>query len=96
MRENPTFTEIKKGRAVEKLEFSFKKTLKNQVYDPVKKKIRTQLTRPKRKKMEDVNDIQSSPEQVHDDSKENKKLPSSEVRKAFSSLAEKMRLNKNA
>lgn len=47
---NIKFKEIKDGRAVDRLEFSFKKTEIDQVYDPVTKKTRNQLTRPKKKK----------------------------------------------
>lgn len=91
-----TFEEIKKGRAVEKLEFSFKKTLKNQVYDPVKKKTRTQLTRPKRKKSEEVSDIEAYAKTVQNEINETKEAHSSESIQAFRALAEKMRINKSA
>ncbi len=46
------FKEIKESKAVDRLEFYFKKTLKDQVYDLVTKKVRSQLTRPKKKKIE--------------------------------------------
>jgi plasmid replication initiation protein len=47
---NLKFKEFKNGKSVDRLEFSFKKTTKEQVYDPVTKKVRNQLTRPKTKK----------------------------------------------
>ncbi|MFN8788566.1 MAG: replication initiation protein [Neisseriaceae bacterium] len=44
---NLSYEEIKEGRKVAKLIFYFKKTLVNLTYDPVKKKNRSQLIRPK-------------------------------------------------
>lgn len=41
------FEEIKQGRKIEKVIFRFKKTLMHLAYDPVKQKLRTQLTPPK-------------------------------------------------
>lgn len=49
---NIKFNEIKEGRSVDRIEFTFKKTEIDQVYDPVTKKVRNQLTRPKKKKIE--------------------------------------------
>lgn len=49
---NIKFSEIKKGKSVDSIEFNFKKTEVDRVYDPVTKKIRNQLTRPKKKKVE--------------------------------------------
>ena len=46
---NLTFEEIKTGRTVTDLIFSFKRALQNQSYDSVKKKLRTKLTRPRKK-----------------------------------------------
>lgn len=47
-----TFEEEKIGRKVEKVIFNFKKTLVHSAYDPIKNKMRTQLTRPKRKSIQ--------------------------------------------
>lgn len=44
-----SYKEIKNGRKIERVIFSFKPTLIHLAYDPVKKKMRTQLTKPKRK-----------------------------------------------
>ena len=49
---NINFKEIKKGKSVDRIVFSFKKAELTQVYDSVTKKIRNQLTRPKKKKVE--------------------------------------------
>ena len=91
-----TFEEIKKGRAVEKLEFSFKKTIKNQVYDPVKKKTRTQLTRPKRKTSKNSDDVKTSTTSIKNEINKTQedKIISEPVR-AFRDLAEKLRINKD-
>ncbi len=43
-----SYEEIKKGKKVDKIIFYFKKTLIHLTYDPVKKKNRTQLIRPKK------------------------------------------------
>lgn len=75
---NIKFKEIKEGRSVDRLEFRFKKTEINRVYDPVTKKIRNQLTRPKKKKEIEK---QALPQETN-------------VREAFSELAEKLRINK--
>ena len=45
---NLSYEEIKEGRKVTKLIFYFKKTLINLTYDPVKKRNRAQLIRPKK------------------------------------------------
>jgi len=47
---NLTYTEEKSGRKVDHLKFKFKPTLVHLAYDPIKKKMRTQLTRPKKLK----------------------------------------------
>jgi plasmid replication initiation protein len=46
---NIKYEEIKTGRTVTDLVFTFKPTFTRKAYDPVKKKMRTQLTRPRRK-----------------------------------------------
>lgn len=46
---NIKYEEIKTGRTVTDLIFTFKQTFTRKAYDPVKKKMRTQLTRPRRK-----------------------------------------------
>lgn len=46
---NLNYKEIKVGRKIDKIVFTFKKTLMHLAYDPVKQKMRTQLTRPKSK-----------------------------------------------
>jgi plasmid replication initiation protein len=40
------FEETKRGRKVERIKFNFKKTLIHLTYDPIKGKMRTQLSRP--------------------------------------------------
>ena len=52
------YKEIKTGRTVTDLIFTFKPTFTRKVYDPVKKKIRTQLTRPRRKTAKEMIDEQ--------------------------------------
>jgi plasmid replication initiation protein len=47
---NLTYLEEKSGRKISRLIFKFKPTLAHLVYDPVKKKMRTQLTKPKKLK----------------------------------------------
>lgn len=47
---NLNYSEIKVGRKVGRLIFKFKPTLVHLAYDPVKKKMRSQLTRPKKLK----------------------------------------------
>jgi plasmid replication initiation protein len=46
---NVKLDEIKTGRTVTDLVFTFERTFTRQAYDPVRQKMRTQLTRPKRK-----------------------------------------------
>lgn len=46
------FEEIKVGRKIERIIFTFKKTLMHLAFDHVKQKMRTQLTRPKQVKSE--------------------------------------------
>jgi plasmid replication initiation protein len=43
------YEEVKTGRTVSELVFKFKPTFTRKAYDPIKKKMRTQLTRPRRK-----------------------------------------------
>jgi plasmid replication initiation protein len=43
------YKEIKTGRTITDLIFKFKQTFTRKAYDPVQKKMRTQLTRPRRK-----------------------------------------------
>lgn len=47
------FKAIKTGRSVGKLIFTFRKLEKTQAYDTVKQKMRTQIQKPKRKKLKD-------------------------------------------
>jgi plasmid replication initiation protein len=49
-----TYQEIKNGRTVTDLVFTFKPTFSRKAYDPVTKKLRTQLTRPRRKTKEEI------------------------------------------
>jgi len=44
------YDEVRKGRKIDRIIFTFKRTQVNKSYDPVRKKIRTQLLRPRRKK----------------------------------------------
>ena len=46
---NLNYEEIKTGRTVTNLIFTYKRTLQHQAYDPVRQKMRTQLTRPRKK-----------------------------------------------
>ncbi len=48
------YEEIKTGRTVTDLVFKFKPTFTRKAYDPVKKKMRTQLTRPRRKTAKEI------------------------------------------
>ncbi len=48
------YEEIKTGRTVTDLIFTFKPTFTRKAYDPVKKKMRTQLTRPRRKTAKEI------------------------------------------
>jgi plasmid replication initiation protein len=48
------YNEIKTGRTVTNLIFTFKPTFTRKAYDPVKKKMRTQLTRPRRKTAKEI------------------------------------------
>lgn len=54
--------EIKTGRTVTDLVFTFKRTFTRKAYDPVRQKMRTQLTRPKRKPKQDDG---KSPSPIH-------------------------------
>jgi plasmid replication initiation protein len=49
-----TYQEIKTGRTVTDLVFTFKPTFTRKTYDPISKKMRTQLTRPRRKTKEEI------------------------------------------
>lgn len=49
-----TYQEIKTGRTVTDLVFTFKPTFTRKAYDPISKKMRTQLTRPRRKTKEEI------------------------------------------
>lgn len=49
---NLNYQEIKAGRKIERIIFTFKKTLMHLAYDHVKQKMRTQLIRPKQVKAE--------------------------------------------
>lgn len=52
------YKEIKTGRTVTDLIFTFKPTFTRKAYDPIKKKMRTQLTRPRRKTAKEMTDEQ--------------------------------------
>ena len=52
------YEEVKTGRTVTDLIFNFKQTFTRKAYDPVKKKMRTQLTRPRRKTAKEMADEQ--------------------------------------
>jgi plasmid replication initiation protein len=51
---NIKYEEIKTGRTVTDLIFTFKQTFTRKAYDPIKKKMRTQLTRPRRKTAKEI------------------------------------------
>lgn len=51
---NLRFEELKKGRTVEKIVFTFEKTLQAKAYDQVRQRMRTQLTKPRRKVAKDM------------------------------------------
>lgn len=52
------YKEIKTGRTVTDLIFTFKPTFTHKAFDPIKKKMRTQLTRPRRKTAKEMADAQ--------------------------------------
>lgn len=52
------YKEIKTKRTVTDLLFTFKPTFTRKAFDPVRKKMRTQLTRPKRKPAKEISDEQ--------------------------------------
>jgi plasmid replication initiation protein len=49
-----TYEEIKTGRTITELLFTFKPTFTRKSYDPIRKKMRTQLSRPRRKTKEEI------------------------------------------
>jgi plasmid replication initiation protein len=52
------YEEIKTGKTVTDLIFTFKPTFTRKAYDPVRKRMRTQLTRPRRKTAKEMTDEQ--------------------------------------
>lgn len=93
-----TFREVKEGRAVDRLEFTFKKALKNQVYDPVLDKMRTQFTRPLKKNAKKINEKKGNalPEESIPSilEKPSTTEATTNAREALRDLAERLRLNK--
>ncbi len=79
------FKEVKKGKTVERIEFTFKKTMIDKVYDPVTKKVRNQLIRPNR----------ITTEKTENKNQENQTSSvSSILLDAFRDMGNKLRINK--
>jgi plasmid replication initiation protein len=58
------FEEIKKGRTVTDLIFTFKPTFTRKAYDPIRQKMRTQLTRPKKKELSEKEILDSEAKRI--------------------------------
>lgn len=85
--------EIKTGRTVTDLVFTFKPTFIRKAYDPVRQKMRTELTTPRRKPKQDDN---NTPPPVHPDQQELPNINDEKPKTIVQKVAKKMVRSKYA